>query len=444
MKYIRFVFLSFFIISSSQSYAMEEIIKLLKIKNVFSINDFLKITELTKKEFKVIPFLTLKRSFISRDKTPNDIVDKFLREQSSWDQVIYFQNLSDLELNSSNIDAIRFIRAKKAFESGEYKKSIQEIRSMDKNGKIYYRSLYLLGLMFVFNNQYSAARDAFKGCVRNFEKLIDSDKKEQSEIAQFIIDKCQIAISRVYFKEQKFDDAIESYKKIPIESYEWPESLLELSWVYYVRKEYPRSFARNLTLENKSFSKFMLAENRLLAVLNLKQNCHLKQALDLVTKSADEYNNLLEQLKNYNSLDDTSRWKLLENDKVNTPYISQRKKILKNIEYDLKKLKKEPNTIVRNTFETELEKMEIRIREEMNAFVKKHLKRKYQSISRNIEDLIAVKLSIINEIKIEEKKDAKKVIDPNLGKDKVRWKFNNEYWPDELKDVSVNLVNRCT
>lgn len=428
---------------SSRSIAMDEIYKLLKVRSVFKIEDYKTIAELTKKEFKVLPYISLRRSFLSKDKSVGDVIDNYIKTNEDWEYVVFFDSLSDAELIKSELDSVRFVRARRFFSQGKYQEAIKEIRSMNKSSPVYARSLYLLGLMFLYNNQFDASKDAFRGCIRLFNKLNENVSPSVKEMNMFIIDKCQIAESRVLFKEKKFEEAKKSYKKIPLQSYQWPESLLELAWIYYLTEEPPKSFARNLTLENKSFYKFMFIENRLLAVLNLQKTCFYRQALDLATKTVEEYNLVLKDLSKYANLTEENRWKLFEQDVIETPFVTLRKKIVSNIDSDLKKLKKLPETIVKETFIQELKKVREKIAADMNDFIKKLLKRKYLSISRNVEDLLAVKLSIINKMKLEEGVGKKKV-KRKKQEGKVKWKFNNEYWPDELEDVSVNLGSRCT
>lgn len=427
---------------------MEEVYKLLKLRNSFKVEDFVTIADTTSKKYEMIPLLTLKRAFQAAGKRPGDVVDTWLKKAQRWEQVILFSDLKEIELTKSEVDSIRFIRAKDLFGHGQYQKAIKEIRSMNKSSEVYSRSLYLLGLMFLYNSQYDAANDAFNGCVRLVNSFLEDTDPVRTQMNLFVKDKCQIAVSRVAFKQQKFEDAKDSYKKIPLESYEWPESLLELAWIYYLKQEYPKSFARNLTLENKAFSKFMFAENRLLTVMNLKQNCYFKQALDLATKTVDEYNIILKELSNYAKLDTKSNWKVYEKDVVETPFVLLRKNIIQKIDKDLKKLKKLADTSIRSTFEQELKQARKKLVIEMNSFVKRLLKRKYLSVSRNVEDLLAVKLSIINQMKLTENKNEKKQSDKPKRKkkleNKVKWNFNNEYWPDELEDISINLVNRCS
>lgn len=429
---------------STTALTMDEVYKLLKIRNTFKIEDFVTIAEVTSKKYKVLPLLTLKRSFQAASKVPNDVVDNWLKKSQTWEQVVLFSDLKEIELRKSDVDSIRFIRSKKNFEQGQYQKAIKEIRSMNKSSEVYNRSLYLLGLMFLYNNQYSAAHDAFNGCIRLTSKLLEDSNLLRTQMNLFIKDKCQIADSRVSFKEKKFDEAKEAYKKIPLESYEWPESLIELAWIFYLDKSYPKSFARNLTLENKAFSKFMYVENRLLAVMNLKRNCYHKQALDLATKTVDEYNLVLKDLSNYTSLEESNVWKVFEKDILETPFVVLRRKIISEIDMDLKNLVKLPETAIKDTFSSELQEARQKIVDDMNSYVKRLLKRKYLSISRNIEDLLAVKLSIINELKLNEKakKKAKKK-DVKKIDNRVKWKFNNEYWPDELEDISINLTSKC-
>ena len=166
-----------------------------------------------------------------------------------------------------------------------------------------------------------------------------------------------------------------------------------------------------------------------------------KQALDLATKTVDEYNLILKDLSRYEKLSIENRWKLFEGDLLKTPYITSRKEVVAKIDHDLNVLKKLPQTIVKKTFYQELNKARDSIVGNMNEFVKRQIKRKYLSISRNIEDILSLKLSIISKIKTEGNTKMKTKLKKQTGK--IKWRFNNEYWPDEINDVSVNLGNRC-
>ena len=199
---MKYILVFTFFLMSTKVFAMQDLYKLLKIRNIFKIEDFKTIAEITKKEYKILPSLAIRRSFLSKDKENGDIIDNYIKENENWEHVILFDSLDEFFLKKTNLDSVRFIRAKRLFSKGKYQEAIKVIRSMNKGGHIYARSLYLLGLMFLYNNQYEASREAFRGCVRLFEKLNEKLGEAKKQLNMFILDKCQIAESRVFFKEK--------------------------------------------------------------------------------------------------------------------------------------------------------------------------------------------------------------------------------------------------
>ena len=471
MKSIVF---NFFILISFcfDSRAVDGVYRLLKEKSNFEIQDFVLIaSELKTNNYEVLPLISLKKGFISKGKKGGDVIDQELDKFDPWETYILFFDLDQFQSELSRSEPIRYIRAKKLFERGSYKQAISEIRSMNKSSELYARSLFMLGLMFLYNNQFEAAINAFDGCKREFVNR--SEKRSNPDIKSldlFIADKCEIGMARTYFKKKDWEESIASYKKIQINSFDWPRSLLEMAWVFYKTKQYDKSFARNLTLENKAFSKFMLIENRLLTILNLYQNCYYKEALDLSTKTIQEYDSRLKSLSSYSNLSKESEWKQFESDKIETPFIFYRKSLLKKVKEDIKKVKKLREGLIKETFLQELNSLEEKLTKDLNGFVKERITRKYKSIGRNMEDILAVKLSIINRIKLdksneeninrlsdtklvktqnalgekEKPKSSRKLKVNNIKKDKVRWQFNNEYWPDEIEDIAITLDSRCS
>jgi tetratricopeptide (TPR) repeat protein len=109
---------------------------------------------------------------------------------------------------------------------------IFNVLARDLAGPFRAQAAYFLGVGYVRLKSWEKAIEQFKA-VRSLPSR-DAKEREVKELAD-------LSLGRVYFETGKFDEAIDSYSRIPQQSDNFPDSLYETAWAYVRKGELTKS-----------------------------------------------------------------------------------------------------------------------------------------------------------------------------------------------------------
>lgn len=255
-------------------------------------------------------------------------------------------------------------------------------------------------------------------------------------------------LAELYFEEREFDAALKTYNaiEVPFLSEEEANLFLEKAWARYYKGDARGALGILLTLDAPSYRKYFKPERFVLKALAYKSLCHYAAA----KASAREF------LRRYgSSLEEVRRSRDPLTDPVVRTAAVQRKKPKRMYAF-LESLQQERDLVDRFSDEFGLATHLARIYDLKIAEVNRELDRvvkdeaiqvatellDYEEQARLVD--YEVSLEVFKRLK---KGTGKKAVDQEpsipLGSRQVYYRFDGEFWNDELHDYRFRIENRC-
>ncbi|MGB0452280.1 MAG: hypothetical protein ACPGJV_01095 [Bacteriovoracaceae bacterium] len=385
-----------------------------------------------KNNYPYLAMSLLKKSLIHHKKKPGDLIDNLLGEVASLENEVLFQTLSFGHLKFSTANIIKYLRGIHYFRIGKYKKALFEFRQIPEDSTFYSKSLFVIGMMFNYNERYESAQRSFQLCLKRLSPT-DETEIRLSDKEATLRDMCEIAIPRVQYKLNTPDETYKLYEAIKIDSSRWPNALLEQSWLSYQNSNYSKSIAKALLLQKSEFNHLNLIESQILVVLNFYKNCYFDSLLSFSDHSIKLLNEQKEKFSNLKK----AVWNLED------PYVKKRIAAMEGIQKEADRLKKVKETWVREAYLDMLESEYNLLREQATIFGKKKLENMVKSIENTKKDILAIKLKAVNKMKGYKQSPVAPQTKEKQQKNIVKWSFGKEFWPDEIKNIKTEFPNRC-
>ncbi|MBI1947394.1 MAG: hypothetical protein HYS27_16995 [Deltaproteobacteria bacterium] len=255
-------------------------------------------------------------------------------------------------------------------------------------------------------------------------------------------------LAEVLFERKEFDAALKVYNSIevPFLSEEEANLFLEKAWARYYKGDARGALGILLTLDAPSYRKYFKPERFVLKALAYKTLCHYAAA----KASAREF------LRRYgSSLEEVRRSRDPLTDPVVRTAAVQRKKP-KRIYAFLDSLQRERDQVDRFSDEFGLATHLARIYDlkiaEVNRELDRVVKQEGVKVATELLDYEEQARLVDYEVSLEvfrrlKKGRGKKVVDQEapvpLGSRQVYYRFDGEYWNDELHDYRFRIDNRC-
>ncbi len=278
------------------------------------------------------------------------------------------------------------------------------------------------------------------------EMLVDVAK---SKIDDFKVkNDAKRVVAELLFEEKDFDGALKMYNSIevPFLSEEEANLFLEKAWTRYYKGDARGTLGILLTLDAPSYRKFFKPERFVLKALAYKSLCHYAAAKAAAREFLRRYGSSLEEIRR-------SRDPLT--DPVVRTAAVQRKKPKRMYAF-LDSLQHERDNVDRFSDEFGLATHLARIYDlkiaEVNRSLNRVVKDEAVKVATELLDYEEQARLVDYEVSLEvfkrlKKGNGKKVVDQEppipLGSRQVYYRFDGEYWNDELHDYRFRIDNRC-
>ena len=254
-----------------------------------------------------------------------------------------------------------------------------------------------------------------------------------------------------------------------ISAFTFISSLLEKSWIYYFQKKYNRTLGLLATFKSPLLKDRFYPEAEYLTILSNYRLCLWNEVSELSEKSISKFNNNLEQLKTLEKLDREEMLKIIFQNKPtekstednftqsflksinNNPKFQfaliQLRKI--NNEYAIiKKVKKSKKrdsllTLLKNHKEKNLDLLFEMTEGQISIYQEQINKFENNIIELKIRTLERKKDSIIGKTKQSELKIQNEKTEIDKKENEHFWKFEGEFWADEIGDYSFSIKSNC-
>lgn len=356
---------------------------------------------------------------------------------------------------------------------GDFDKAIGLFNQVDRNSEFYIKAKFFEGVTYVRKFEGKPAVDAFK------EILIIGQEKPKAYKADDIAnynELAQLQMARVFYSTQQFDTSIKYFEKLDQNSLDWTESLFEASWAYYMKTLNSKALGNIHTLNAPYFENQFFPESLLLKAVIYFKYCLYDQAEEAIQDYNDKFIPLAKNLSDLVAkYDDNAEFydyvKKVKASKAGLDQNTQRlvmsvlndKTLLKTfawvdeLNHELEMLQKSDKAWQTTQVAAEvLQELTVqqsvaaadagkvardrveRLARELRTLSNDGLKIKFEILNGKAEKLSAESISKAGRVSADHKEEPIVVDDEHF-----QWKFNGEYWKDELGYYRFKIRSRC-
>jgi len=176
---------------------------------------------------------------------------------------------------------------------GDFDKAIALFRQVPRNSEFFIKAKFFEGVTYVRKYQGKPAVDAFKDIL-----LIGEERPAQyrADDIDNYRELAQLQMARVFYSTQQFDTSIKYFEKLDQNSLDWPESLFEASWAYFMKTLNSKALGNIHTLNAPYFENQFFPESVLLKAVIYFRYCLYDQAEESVADFNEKYTPLTKNL----------------------------------------------------------------------------------------------------------------------------------------------------
>ena len=381
--------------------------------------------------------------------------------------------LEDPSLNSVK-DELYYLLGRHFYRrggDGDFEKAIQLFQKVSRESEFFIKAKFFEGVTYVRKYEGKPAVEAFKEILvigqEHPKQYKPDDIADYNELAQ-------LQMARVFYSTQQFDTSIKYFEKLDQNSADWAESLFEASWAYYMKTLNSKALGNIHTLNAPYFENQFFPESMLLRAVIYFRYCLYDQAQEAIQDYNDKYRplqkNLEELVKKY---DDNVEFfdyvKKVRAGKAGLDPVTQRlvmseladKTLIKTfawvdeLDNELKMLEKSDRAWQTTQIAAEV-KQELTVSQSVaQADAGKLARERVDRLARTLGSLsrdgAKIKFEILNGQAEKLSQEAMNLrISANAKEEPIiiddehfQWRFNGEYWKDELGYYRFKIKNRC-
>jgi tetratricopeptide (TPR) repeat protein len=383
--------------------------------------------------------------------------------------------LSDPSLASVK-DELQFLLGRHFYSKGgdgDFDKAISLFQQVDRGSGFYIKAKFFEGVTYVRKYEGKPAVDAFK------EILVIGEERPAAYSADDIDnyrELAQLQMARVFYSTQQYDTSIKYFEKLPQDSADWAESLFEASWAYFMKTLNSKALGNIHTLSAPYFENQFYPESLLLRSVIYYKYCLYDQAQEAIQDFNEKYGPLSKNLKDIVAkFDDNAEFynyvKKVKTGKAGLDQQTQRlvmsvlndKTLLKTfawvdeLDHELQMLQRSDKawqttqvaaevlqelTVQQSVAQADAGKVARdrvdRLGRELGALARDGTKIKFEILNAQAEKLSADAIAKAGRISKSHKEEPIIVDDEHF-----QWKFDGEYWKDELGYYRFKIRSQC-
>lgn len=354
---------------------------------------------------------------------------------------------------------------------GDFDKAIGLFQQVDRSSKHYIKAKFFEGVTYVRKYEGKPAVDAFK------EILVIGEERPPQYSADDIDnyrELAQLQMARVFYSTQQYDTSIKYFEKLPQNSADWAESLFEASWAYFMKTLNSKALGNIHTLNAPYFENQFYPEAVLLRAVIYFNYCLYDQAEEAIADFNEKYGPLTKNLqeivkKHEDNAEFYEYVKKVKAGKAGLDPVTQRlvmsvlndKTLLKTfawvdeLNHELDMLQKSDKAWQTTQVAAEvLQELTVqqsvaaadagkvardrvdRLARELGALARDGVKIQYEILNAKAEKISTE--AVGGRISSSRKEEPIIVDDEHF-----QWKFNGEYWKDELGYYRFKIRSRC-
>lgn len=379
------------------------------------------------------------------------------------------------ELEAPIMDEVRdelfYLLGRHFYRKADFDQSIALFQRVGRESPFYIKSKFFEGVTYVRKYEGKPAVEAFK------EILVIGQERPKWYTAEDIKtyeELARLQLARVFYSTQQYDTSIKYYEQLEQDSPDWLPSLFEASWAYFMKTNNSKALGNIHTLNAPYFEGEFFPESILLKSVMYYKYCLYDQALESVGEYDEKYRPLRKNLKELVAkYDDNAEFftyvKQIQSGKAGLSQDVQRlamsvlgDRTLKKtfnwvdeLSRELKMLEKSEKTWQTTQIAAEV-LQELTLQKSLaeadaGKLARERLERLLGELQELGRDGIKIKIEVLNakagqisatargeRISGDHKEERILVDDEHF-----MWKFNGEYWKDELGYYRFKVRSKC-
>lgn len=368
-------------------------------------------------------------------------------------------------------DELYFLLGRHFYTKGELDKAIELFNRVNESSEFHIKAKFFEGVAYVRKYEGRPAGEAFK---RILEIARERPPQYKAADLKRFEELATLQMARVFYSTQDFEKAIRYYEKLEQDSVDWTASLFEASWAYFLKTNNPKALGNIHTLNAPYFENEFFPESVLLKSVIYYKYCQYDRALEAVAEYDTKFRplraNLQEVVGKYEDNAEFYEYvKKIKANKAGLDDVTQRlvmsvlgdKTLNKTfawvdeLDHELKALsaadKAWQTTAIAGEVNTELELRKSLAQADAGKLAKERINRLIGELQLLGRDGIKIKIEVLNakagQISAKgrgERLSAAHKEDPIIVDDEhFVWRFNGEYWKDELGYYRFKVRNQC-
>lgn len=366
----------------------------------------------------------------------------------------------------------RFILGRRAYQLKNHKGAITYLDKMHKDHRYYPEARLMAGQAWAALGNFKKENEEYERCqdaAESYESKVDSVKIKR--YYRMIYEVCLVNKARRLYKQSKYKEALAAYDKIPKQSYKWPYILLEKAWANYMLGDYNRTLGLLMTYKSPLMDSYFFPEAEYLTALSYYRLCLYEDSLIVINQYYQFYrprftaleNVLKKNLHSQNYFYDlmfrpgdelkkheTFVRQIMTRLKKQTRFSLDFNSIFK-LNQEINRIKKNEKKNVQDIFLPHLQSVKDNMVSKINYNAKTDIFGFLESVPFFSSELFKVNLEVISKKKDliyfnrQLVKDRSRGDFSNVKRDKLEqfWRFDGEFWGDELGDYSLALKSSC-
>lgn len=194
-------------------------------------------------------------------------------------------------------DELYYLLGRHYYRQGNFEQAISLFQAVKVESPFYVKAKFFEGVTYVRQYKGAPAVEAFKQILIIGQERPSYYSAEDIETYEEL---ANLQLARVFYSTQQYDTSIKYFEKLPQESPDWLESLFEAAWGYFMRTNNSKALGNIHTLnapyfENEFFPG--MAESVLLKAVVYYKYCQYDNALESVAEYNQNYAPLREDLE---------------------------------------------------------------------------------------------------------------------------------------------------
>jgi tetratricopeptide (TPR) repeat protein len=169
---------------------------------------------------------------------------------------------------------------------GDFDKAVGLFKQVSRESEFFIKAKFFEGVTYVRKYEGKPAVDAFKDILVIGEQRPIQYRAEDIDNYREL---AQLQMARVFYSTQQFDTSIKYFEKLDQTSLDWTESLFEASWAYYMKTLNSKALGNIHTLNAPYFENQFFPESLLLKSVIYFNYCLYDQAEESISDFNDKY-----------------------------------------------------------------------------------------------------------------------------------------------------------